>query len=108
MACLCFFFFFFQAEDGIRDGHVTGVQTCALPIFLSQTFSNIIRAEGKSSLAMRGMMIGSIINIILDPIFIFTFGMGVTGAAVATVLSNMISSAFFIRYLLSGDRKSVV
>src|SRR5437870_10878022 len=29
------FFFFFQAEDGIRDGHVTGVQTCALPIFLS-------------------------------------------------------------------------
>src|SRR5437660_7149749 len=30
-ACFCFFFFF-QAEDGIRDGHVTGVQTCALPI----------------------------------------------------------------------------
>src|SRR5690625_6911860 len=30
--CICFFFFFFQAEDGIRDGHVTGVQTCALPI----------------------------------------------------------------------------
>src|SRR5437660_5751428 len=30
---LCFFFFFFQAEDGIRDGHVTGVQTCALPIY---------------------------------------------------------------------------
>src|SRR6266702_4150335 len=29
-----FFFFFFQAEDGIRDGHVTGVQTCALPIFV--------------------------------------------------------------------------
>src|SRR6266508_6473298 len=29
-----FLFFFFQAEDGIRDGHVTGVQTCALPIFL--------------------------------------------------------------------------
>src|SRR5690625_6520057 len=31
----CLFCFFFQAEDGIRDGHVTGVQTCALPIFLS-------------------------------------------------------------------------
>src|SRR5437660_12248312 len=30
---MMFFFFFFQAEDGIRDGHVTGVQTCALPIF---------------------------------------------------------------------------
>src|SRR5690606_39441541 len=33
-AChVCFLFFFFQAEDGIRDFHVTGVQTCALPIF---------------------------------------------------------------------------
>src|SRR5439155_18456911 len=31
-AVVSFFFFFFQAEDGIRDGHVTGVQTCALPI----------------------------------------------------------------------------
>src|SRR5439155_15189120 len=30
---LCYIFFFFQAEDGIRDGHVTGVQTCALPIY---------------------------------------------------------------------------
>src|SRR5438309_11216475 len=33
----CFFFFFFQAEDGIRDGTVTGVQTCALPISLGPT-----------------------------------------------------------------------
>src|SRR5437870_9469575 len=35
MLCCCFFFFF-QAEDGIRDGHVTGVQTCALPIWLQR------------------------------------------------------------------------
>src|SRR5438067_9216338 len=34
---LCFYFFFFQAEDGIRDRNVTGVQTCALPIYLSRT-----------------------------------------------------------------------
>src|SRR5207253_4148399 len=33
---LVFFFFFFQAEDGIRDGHVTGVQTCALPIWAAR------------------------------------------------------------------------
>src|SRR5207253_8578314 len=45
--CLCFgflffffFFFFFQAEDGIRDGHVTGVQTCALPIWRAQRAGN--------------------------------------------------------------------
>src|SRR5437870_12547302 len=37
------FFFFFQAEDGIRDGHVTGVQTCALPIYKSpETFEQAI------------------------------------------------------------------
>src|SRR5699024_11656176 len=35
---LCLFFFFFQAEDGIRDRNVTGVQTCALPIFASEPF----------------------------------------------------------------------
>src|SRR5439155_15136448 len=34
------YFFFFQAEDGIRDGHVTGVQTCALPIFMNPSFNN--------------------------------------------------------------------
>src|SRR5690625_5932895 len=33
--------FFFQAEDGIRDGHVTGVQTCALPIYLRRTVSRV-------------------------------------------------------------------
>src|SRR5690348_18195403 len=36
-----FFFFFFQAEDGIRDGRVTGVQTCALPIFLFNTLNTV-------------------------------------------------------------------
>src|SRR5439155_26368589 len=40
-----FFFFFFQAEDGIRDGHVTGVQTCALPIYTRKV--RIVLAEKK-------------------------------------------------------------
>src|SRR2546422_650877 len=38
MTCVLFFFFFFQAEDGIRDVAVTGVQTCALPIFFNRDF----------------------------------------------------------------------
>src|SRR5439155_13483529 len=41
-----FFFFFFQAEDGIRDGHVTGVQTCALPISFGE-----IRTAGRDEVA---------------------------------------------------------
>src|SRR5207253_6024939 len=39
-----FVFFFFQAEDGIRDGHVTGVQTCALPIYEALTMPGIANA----------------------------------------------------------------
>src|SRR6266487_5683189 len=39
--CYGFFFFFFQAEDGIRDGRVTGVQTCALPISLSDEAAGV-------------------------------------------------------------------
>src|SRR5690606_40131530 len=39
---LWWFFFFFQAEDGIRDFHVTGVQTCALPIFAGWTFAALL------------------------------------------------------------------
>src|SRR6266481_5864293 len=40
MSFLLFFFFFFQAEDGIRDGTVTGVQTCALPIYEAAEFTD--------------------------------------------------------------------
>src|SRR5439155_6194127 len=48
----CLYFFFFQAEDGIRDGHVTGVQTCALPI--SRRFDGVERASlGLENLALR-------------------------------------------------------
>src|SRR5439155_13334527 len=43
-----FFFFFFQAEDGIRDGHVTGVQTCALPILFPPSLTFIRAAAGCS------------------------------------------------------------
>src|SRR5437660_7364602 len=39
----CFVFFFFQAEDGIRDGHVTGVQTCALPISMMQSCASVAK-----------------------------------------------------------------
>src|SRR5215510_1021725 len=48
-----FFFFFFQAEDGIRDGHVTGVQTCALPIYeLEQLQTNIVLSHAAGTGAL--------------------------------------------------------
>src|SRR5690625_6257927 len=52
------FFFFFQAEDGIRDGHVTGVQTCALPIYLGTGtkygYSGLVTGEHLNAAALLG------------------------------------------------------
>lgn len=69
-------------------------------IMFSTTFGNILRGEGASKEAMVGNMIGTIANIILDPIFILLFHMGVTGAAIATVLGNVFASLFYLLYFL--------
>src|SRR5438067_5191043 len=50
--CFIFFFFFFQAEDGIRDRNVTGVQTCALPIFAARTPEKILREWAHPALGL--------------------------------------------------------
>ena len=56
-------------------------------VLFSTAFSNIVRAEGRAKEAMMGMMLGTILNIILDPIFILGLDMGVTGAAIADRMS---------------------
>jgi len=61
---------------------------------------NFLRAEGLSRESMIATSVGSVANIILDPIFIFLFDMGIAGAALATVLSHVISLAMFIWYVL--------
>lgn len=64
--------------------------------------NSIVRAEGNARLAMSSMLIGTITNIVLDPIFIFGLDMGIRGAAVATVLANICSTFFLVHYYLSG------
>jgi len=71
-------------------------------IILSNTFGNIVRSEGAAKKAMVGMMIGTIINIVLDPIMILWMDMGVTGAAIATILGNIASTIYYIAYFRSG------
>ncbi|MDR0315219.1 MAG: MATE family efflux transporter [Oscillospiraceae bacterium] len=69
-------------------------------IMLSFSLSQIIRAQGAAKESMIGMMIGTVLNIVLDPIMILNMGMGVTGAALASIISNAVSVLYYIFYLI--------
>ncbi len=75
-------------------------------IVFSNTFGNILRAEGAAKESMIGNMIGTILNIILDPILILGLNWGVAGAAIATVIGNMAACVFYLLYFLR--KKSVL
>lgn len=68
----------------------------SIPTVLSACLAHLVRAEGYSKQASFGVAFGGILNIVLDPIFIFGFHKGVLGAAVATMLSNICSCVYFI------------
>ncbi len=61
-----------------------------------------INAQGYSAVGMITIFIGALTNIILDPLFIFVLGMGTEGAAIATVISQILSALFVVRFLTSG------
>ena len=64
--------------------------------------NNVIRAEGRAGYAMGTLLISAILNIILDPNFIFSLGMGVRGAAVATVLAKGVTAIWVTFYFVRG------
>ena len=68
-------------------------------ILLANSFGHVVRGEGAASASMLGGMIGTVANIVLDPIFILTLGMGTAGAAIATVLGNVFGCIYYIYYL---------
>lgn len=70
---------------------------------LSFSFNAVMRASGYPRKAMVTMMIGAIANVILDPIFIFVFDMGIQGAAIATVISMALSAAFVMAHFVRKD-----
>jgi putative MATE family efflux protein len=75
----------------------------AAPVFTaSMVLSSILRAEGKARFSMIGIMVGGILNCGLDPLFIFTFGMGVGGAAIATALSQLVSLCILLVPFILG------
>lgn len=91
------------SDDTIEfAGRYLNIVAVGIPfLIISNAFSNIIRSEGRAKTAMSGMIIGNLINIVLDPIMILGFGWNVAGAAVATVLGNVFSAVFYLIHLLS-------
>jgi len=81
----------------------------SMALFIPMVGNNILRGEGNTFLPMITMLIGSVINIILDPFFIFGIGffprLEVAGAALATVLSRLISGSFLIFILFSNKNE---
>ncbi|GLC83252.1 MATE family efflux transporter [Lacrimispora brassicae] len=67
---------------------------------LSVVLSNMVRTDGNPALSMYAILAGAILNTILDPIYIFVFHWGVTGAAVATITSQIISTVVLVQYFV--------
>ncbi|MFC2006873.1 MATE family efflux transporter [Chloroflexota bacterium] len=67
----------------------------------AMTLNGLIRAEGNARVPMTGMIIGALLNIILDAIFIIPLGMGIKGAALATVVAQLVSVLYLISYYLA-------
>jgi putative MATE family efflux protein len=65
--------------------------------------NNLIRAEGNARVAMVSMLIGAILNMILDPIYIFVFNLGIKGAALATITAQFCSFLYILRYIYGEE-----
>lgn len=94
---------FFGASDGIMEmakSYGLYILLGSILIMGNMTMNSMLRAEGSAKLSMIGMAVGAVLNIILDPIFIFVLDLGISGAAIATSLSQLVTFIILIsRYL---------
>lgn len=91
----------FGATDNILDYAMeyTGITSFGVPFLLFSIGANpLVRADGSPKYSMMSIIIGAVLNTILDPIFMFVFGMGIAGAAWATVISQIISALVLALY----------
>lgn len=91
-----------EATFRYADDYITIILYGAVFQGIGFGINNIIRAEGNPKIAMYTMLIGAVINIILDPVFIFVLGMGIKGAAIATIISQFVSMLWVVSHFLSG------
>lgn len=95
--------FFGGSENTIPYAHTYLSIVIPASIFtnISFSFSGLMRASGYPLKSMIAILIGAVLNVILDPIFIFGFGMGIKGAAYATVISMFVSSVFVLSHFFN-------
>lgn len=82
--------------------YLTIVSFCGPFVLISNCYSNVVRAEGQSGKAMMGQLLGNLLNVILDPVMILGFGWNIAGAAIATVIGNVVGAGYYIAYFLRG------
>ena len=87
---------------GFARQYLTIISSGAPTIMFSTAFANILRGEGASRESMVGNLLGTIVNIILDPVMILGLGWGVSGAALATIIGNIAACFFYISYYVRG------
>jgi putative MATE family efflux protein len=92
-----------DATFGYADSYITIYLFGSLFVMLSLGLNSFINAQGFAKTGMLTVSIGAICNLILDPIFIFVLGMGVPGAALATVISQGVATLWTLRFL-TGKR----
>lgn len=80
----------------------------AVPTVLNACLSHLIRTEGYARQAGFGVAFGGLLNIALDPVFLFVFHMQITGAAIATLLSNMAATLYFLCFLCKIRKNTVI
>ena len=90
----------------LTEEYMVVIAVGSVMFFLIMILNNVVRAEGNPMLSMKVMVISALLNIALDPIFIFVLDMGVRGAAVATVLSKITGVVIMLYYFFVG--KSVL
>lgn len=87
---------------GFARQYLTIIAVGAPTIMFSTAFANILRGEGASRESMIGNLLGTVVNIVLDPVMILGLGWGVSGAALATIIGNIAACLFYISYYVRG------
>lgn len=81
------------------------IVACFAPILLfTNIFMNLIRADGAAKQSLISNMLGTLVNVILDPILILVFHLDVAGAAIATVIGNLVSAMYILYYVLKKQK----